>query len=54
VQKVFTPDQLAAAAVLLKAVVVEARLADKSVVFFRKGQYAWIAGCLIEAAGLRD
>lgn len=54
VQKVFNPEQLAAAAVLLRAVAAEARLADKSVVFFRKGQYAWIAGCLIEAAGLRD
>jgi len=54
VQKVFKPEQLAAAAALLRAVFDECALGDKPVTFFRKGQHAWIAGVLIEAAGLRE
>lgn len=54
VQKVFTPEQLAAGAAILQAVADECHLGDKDVQFFRKGQYAWIAGYLTEAAGLKD
>jgi len=54
VQKVFTPEQLAAGGAILQAVADECHFGDKEVQFFRKGQYAWIAGYLTEAAGLKD
>jgi exopolyphosphatase/pppGpp-phosphohydrolase len=54
VQKVFSPEELQAAAEILRAVYAEARLGDKKVVFFQRGQHAWIAGYLMEAAKLPD
>jgi hypothetical protein len=54
VQKVFTPDELKAAAEIVRAAFAEGRLGDKKVVFFQKGQHAWIAGYLMEAAKLPD
>jgi hypothetical protein len=54
VQKVFTPEDLQAAAEILRAFFAEAKLADRKVAFFQKGQYAWMAGYLMAAAKLPD
>jgi hypothetical protein len=54
VQKVFTPEQLVAAGEILRAVFEACRLGEQKAYFFRKGQYAWIAGYLTEAAGVKD
>ena len=52
--KVFTPEDLQAAGEILRAIFAEAKLADRKVSFFQKGQYAWIAGYLMAAAKLPD
>ncbi len=54
VQKVFTPEELQAAAELLRLTFKELKLDEphKKVVFFQKGQYAWIAGYLMIEAKL--
>lgn len=54
VQKAFTPEDLQAAAEILRAMVAEAKLADRKLSFFQKGQYAWIAGYLMNAAKLPE
>lgn len=54
VQKVFTPEDLQAAAEILRAFYAEAKLADRKVSYFQKGQYAWMAGYLMAAAKLPD
>lgn len=54
VVKVFTPEDLQAAAEILRAIFAEAKLAERKVLFFQKGQYAWIAGYLMTAAKLPD
>lgn len=54
VVKVFTPEDLQAAAEILRAIFAEAKLAERKVLYFQKGQYAWIAGYLMTAAKLPD
>lgn len=54
VVKVFTPEDLQAAAEILRATFAEAKLAERKVLYFQKGQYAWIAGYLMAAAKLPD
>lgn len=54
VVKVFTPEDLQAAAEILRAIFAEGKLAERKVLFFQKGQHAWIAGYLMAAAKLPD
>jgi hypothetical protein len=54
VQKVFTPEDLQAAAEILRVSFAEGKLASKKVAFFQSGQYAWIAGYLMAAAKLPE
>src|SRR5579883_2519737 len=54
VQKVFTPEELQAAAKIIQVIFVEAQLSEKRVSFYQKGQYAWIAGDLMDKAKLSE
>lgn len=54
VQKVFSSEDLQAAAEILRAAYAEGKLSNRKVSFFQKGQYAWIAGYLMVAAKLPD
>jgi hypothetical protein len=48
------PGRVEGRAEIVRAAFAEGRLGDKKVVFFQKGQHAWIAGYLMEAAKLPD
>jgi exopolyphosphatase/pppGpp-phosphohydrolase len=54
VQKVFSPEELQAAAEILRATFAEGKLDARKVSFFQKGQFAWIAGYLMVAAKLSE
>lgn len=54
VQKVFSPEELQAAAEILRAIFAEGKLADKKVSFYQKGQSAWMAGYLMTVAKLPE